>query len=83
MMKANDQARIATAVVLIPLVLLLVLKAPLYVLAVVAGAVALLAIAEFLKLNALWRPATDPFDVYLRRVLLCICDSSLPPIGLR
>jgi phosphatidate cytidylyltransferase len=42
--------RVATAVVLIPIVLLLVLKAPLYVLAVVAGAVALLAIAEFLKL---------------------------------
>ncbi|HKM85891.1 MAG TPA: phosphatidate cytidylyltransferase [Terriglobales bacterium] len=42
--------RVATAVVLIPLVLLLVLKAPLYVLAVVAAAVALLAIAEFLKL---------------------------------
>jgi phosphatidate cytidylyltransferase len=42
--------RIATAAVLIPLVLLLVLKAPLYVLAMVAGAVAVLAIAEFLKL---------------------------------
>jgi phosphatidate cytidylyltransferase len=42
--------RIATALVLIPVVLLLVLKAPLYVLALVAGAVALLAIAEFLKL---------------------------------
>jgi len=42
--------RIATAVVLIPLVLLLVLKAPLYVLSIVAGGVALLAIAEFLKL---------------------------------
>ena len=42
--------RIVTAVVLIPLVLFLVLKAPLYVLAIVAGAVALLAIAEFLKL---------------------------------
>ncbi len=42
--------RIATAVVLIPIVLLLVLKAPLYVLAIVAGAVAVLAIAEFLKL---------------------------------
>jgi len=42
--------RVATAVVLIPLVLLLVLKAPNYVLAIVAGAVALLAIAEFLKL---------------------------------
>ncbi len=42
--------RVATAVVLIPLVLVLVLKAPLYVLALVAGAVAVLAIAEFLKL---------------------------------
>jgi phosphatidate cytidylyltransferase len=42
--------RVATAVVLIPLVLLLVLKVPLYVLALVAGAVAVLAIAEFLKL---------------------------------
>jgi phosphatidate cytidylyltransferase len=44
--------RIATAVVLIPLVLLLVLKAPAYLLVLVAGAVALLAIAEFLKLAA-------------------------------
>jgi phosphatidate cytidylyltransferase len=42
--------RIATAIVLIPLVLLLVLKAPAYLLVIVAGAVALLAIAEFLKL---------------------------------
>ena len=42
--------RIATAVVLIPIVLLLVLKAPLNVLSIVAAAVALLAIAEFLKL---------------------------------
>jgi phosphatidate cytidylyltransferase len=54
--------RIVTAVVLIPLVLFLVLKAPLYVLAIVAGAIALLAIVEFLKLVAhygvqpLWQP---------------------------
>lgn len=54
--------RVATALVLIPLVLLLVLKAPLYVMAIVAGAVALLAIAEFLKLaehyniQPLWKP---------------------------
>jgi phosphatidate cytidylyltransferase len=46
--------RIATALVLIPLVLVLVLKAPLYVLALVAGAVALVAIAEFLKLVTLY-----------------------------
>jgi len=44
--------RIVTAVVLIPIVLLLVLKAPLSVLALVAGAVALLTIAEFLKLTS-------------------------------
>ncbi|MGB9071052.1 MAG: phosphatidate cytidylyltransferase [Terriglobales bacterium] len=44
--------RIVTAVVLIPLVLLLVLKAPLYVLAMVAAGVALLAVAEFLRLVA-------------------------------
>ena len=43
--------RVATAVVLIPLVLFLVLKAPLYVMAIVSGGVALLAIAEFLKLT--------------------------------
>ncbi|HWZ84001.1 MAG TPA: phosphatidate cytidylyltransferase [Terriglobales bacterium] len=42
--------RVATAVVLIPVVLLLVLKAPLYVMAIVSGGVALLAIAEFLML---------------------------------
>jgi phosphatidate cytidylyltransferase len=54
--------RVVTAVVLIPLVLLVVLKAPLFVTAIVAGAVALLAVAEFLKLAAqyevqpFWRP---------------------------
>jgi phosphatidate cytidylyltransferase len=43
--------RIITAVVLIPLVLLLILRAPIAVLAVVAGIVALLAIREFLALT--------------------------------
>jgi phosphatidate cytidylyltransferase len=42
--------RIATAVVLIPIVLALILRAPVWLLAVVAGAVALLSIHEFLKL---------------------------------
>ena len=46
--------RVVTAVVLIPLVLLLVLKAPLSWMAIVAGAVAILAIAEFLKLAELY-----------------------------
>jgi len=43
--------RIATAVVLIPIVLALILRAPVYVLAIVAGVVALLTIHEFLKLT--------------------------------
>jgi len=43
--------RIATAVVLIPIVLVLILRAPVWILAVVAGAVALLTILEFLKLT--------------------------------
>jgi len=43
--------RIATAVVLIPIVLALILRAPVPVVAVVAAAVALLTIHEFLKLT--------------------------------
>ena len=43
--------RIATAVVLIPIVMLLVLRAPVSIVAVVAGAVALITVQEFLKLT--------------------------------
>ena len=43
--------RILTALVLIPLVLLLILRAPIWMLAIVAGSVALLAIREFLELT--------------------------------
>jgi len=43
--------RIATAVVLIPVVLVLILRAPVSILAVVAGAVALITVHEFLKLT--------------------------------
>jgi phosphatidate cytidylyltransferase len=43
--------RIATAVVLIPIVMLLVLRAPVPVVAAVAGAVALVTVHEFLKLT--------------------------------
>ena len=43
--------RIATAVVLIPIVLVLILRAPVWVLAIVAAIVALLTIHEFLKLT--------------------------------
>jgi phosphatidate cytidylyltransferase len=43
--------RILTAVVLIPLVLLLILRAPIWLVAIVTAAVALLAVAEFLQLT--------------------------------
>jgi phosphatidate cytidylyltransferase len=43
--------RIATAVVLIPVVLLLVLRAPVPVVAVVTAAIALITVQEFLKLT--------------------------------
>ena len=43
--------RIATALVLIPIVLVLVLRAPVPIVAVVAGAVALITVQEFLKLT--------------------------------
>ncbi|MGD0213935.1 MAG: phosphatidate cytidylyltransferase [Terriglobales bacterium] len=76
--------RIATAVVLIPLVLLLVLKAPLYVLALVAGAVALLAIAEFLKLATHYAvqpmgPATYAF-VALFFVYVIVASTNRTPL---
>ncbi len=56
--------RIATAVVLITLVLLLVLKAPLYLLAIVAGIVALLAVGEFLKLTTNYAVQPLPLATY-------------------
>ena len=67
--------RVATAVVLIPLVLLLVLKAPLYVMAIVSGGIALLAIAELLKLTThyavqpLWRPTYSYVSVFFLFVI--------------
>jgi len=59
--------RIATAVVLIPIVLLLVLKAPAYLLVLVCAAVALLAIAEFLKLTTYYtvQPLSSLTYVYV------------------
>ena len=76
--------RIATAVILIPLVLLLVLKAPLYVLAIVAGAVAVLAIAEFLKLATHYAaqpmgPATYTF-VALFFAFVIVASSNRTPL---
>jgi phosphatidate cytidylyltransferase len=58
--------RILTAVVLIPLVLVIVLRAPVVVLAVFAGAIALLAIHELLKLSEGYgiRPLTAPTYIF-------------------
>lgn len=58
--------RIATAVVLIPLVLLLVLKAPAWLLVIVAALVAMLALAEFLKLTTYYgaQPLTSLTHIY-------------------
>jgi phosphatidate cytidylyltransferase len=57
--------RIATAVVLIPIVLVLVLRAPVPVLAVVAAAVALLTIHEFLKLAESYRVQPLSLPAYI------------------
>ena len=59
--------RVGTAVVLIPIVLLLVLKAAVWVLAIVAAVVALLASSEFLKLSEAYeiRPFRKPTYVYV------------------
>jgi phosphatidate cytidylyltransferase len=57
--------RIATAVVLIPLVLLLVLRAPVPVLALVAALVALLCVQELLKLSEAYRIRPFHWPTYL------------------
>lgn len=58
--------RIATAVVLIPIVLALILRAPVWVLAIVAGSAALLTIHEFLKLTESYgvQPMAWPTHVF-------------------
>ena len=54
--------RIATAVVLIPIVLLLVLRGPIPLVAIVTAAVALVTVHEFLKLTEAYgvRPLSKP-----------------------
>ena len=66
--------RIATAVVLIPIVLVLILRAPISVLAVIVGAVALLTIREFLKLTELYgvRPLRIPTYIFSAIVFLLL-----------
>jgi phosphatidate cytidylyltransferase len=66
--------RVATAVVLIPIVLVLVLRAPVAVLAIVAGIVALLAAHEFLKLSENYqvRPFRAPTYIYIALFFLAL-----------
>ncbi len=66
--------RIATAVVLIPLVLLLVLRAPVPALAVVAAVVALLAVHELLKLVEAYgiQPMRAPTYIFFALFFLLI-----------
>lgn len=66
--------RIVTAAVLIPLVLLLVFKAPLYLMAIVAGVVAILAIAEFLKLTTSYgvQPLSQATYAYVALFFVCV-----------
>jgi phosphatidate cytidylyltransferase len=66
--------RVLTAVVLIPIVLVIVLRAPVAVLAFVAGVVALLAIREFLKLSEAYgiRPLRLPTYIFCGLYFLLI-----------
>jgi phosphatidate cytidylyltransferase len=61
--------RIATAVVLIPIVLALILRAPVPALAVVAAVVALITIHEFLKLTEHYGVEPMPLPTYLYTIL--------------
>jgi len=64
--------RIATAVVLIPIVLALILRAPVPVLAAVAGLVALLTIREFLKLTESYGAKPMPLPTYVLTALFFV-----------
>src|ERR1700691_2172164 len=70
--------RIATAVVLIPIVMLLVLRAPVPVLAVVAAAVALITVQEFLKLTESYgvEPLRLPTFIFVGLFFLLLAASA-------
>ncbi|HEV3512834.1 MAG TPA: phosphatidate cytidylyltransferase [Candidatus Sulfotelmatobacter sp.] len=76
--------RVATAVVLIPIVLVLILHAPVPLLAAVAGVVALLTIHEFLKLTESYgvQPLTWPTYLFtgLLFVILAVSASGDTPL---
>jgi phosphatidate cytidylyltransferase len=70
--------RIATALVLIPIVMLLVLRAPVPVLAVVAAAVALITVQEFLKLTESYgvQPMRLPTYIFVGLLFLLLAASA-------
>src|SRR6202167_2190571 len=70
--------RIATAVVLIPIVMLLVLRAPVSIVAVVAGAVALITVQEFLKLTESYgvEPLRLPTFIFVGLFFLLLAASA-------
>src|SRR5882762_8704517 len=75
--------RIITALVLIPLVLLLILRAPTAMIAIVTGIVALLAIREFLALTPHYGvdPLTAPTYIYVGVFFACVAFISNRPAG--
>jgi phosphatidate cytidylyltransferase len=70
--------RIATAVVLIPIVMLLVLRAPVPVLAVIAAAVALITVQEFLKLTESYgvQPMRLPTYIFVGLLFLLLAANA-------
>jgi CDP-diglyceride synthetase len=70
--------RIATAVVLIPIVMVLVLRAPVSVLAVIAAAVALITVHEFLKLTEFYgvQPMRLPTYAFVGLLFLLLAISA-------
>lgn len=70
--------RVVTAIVLIPIVLLLALRAPIWLVALVAAVVALLTVAEFLKLTESYgvRPIARPTYVFIVLFFLFLVISS-------
>jgi CDP-diglyceride synthetase len=74
--------RVLTAVVLIPIVLILVLRAPVPVLALVTAAVALLAIHELLKLSEAYaiHPERWPTYIFVGLFFLIIAIPSATPL---
>src|ERR1700734_3813012 len=70
--------RIATALVLIPVVLLLVLRAPVPIVAAMAGIVALITVQEFLKLTEFYnvQPLRLPTYIFVGLFFLLLAASA-------